>query len=206
LVEELSFETKTLGAGRDESFKFTAGNGETYFLFQQGNGSYDGGQVTTDASGNLTWDAHVVSGRDADNVLHHALFQEAHSTIYAADAIHTSGLNGASFVQIDDNTVYEYVAATGATRSSAIKIVKWQVDETTGELSGSQVLYSDGTTYKDLNDAGYTTHPYPTVSPFDGTSGPLDWDYLYDVSGLVAQNTSRLKSVGSGCGMWTDPP
>jgi len=52
------------------------------------------------------------------------------------------------------------------------------------------VLYSDGTTYKDLNDAGYTTHPYPTVSPFDGTSGPLDWDYLYDVSGLVAQNTS----------------
>ena len=52
------------------------------------------------------------------------------------------------------------------------------------------MLYSDGTTYKDLNDAGYTTHPYSTVSPFDGTSGPLDWDYLYDVSGLVAQNTS----------------
>ena len=52
------------------------------------------------------------------------------------------------------------------------------------------MLYSVGTTYKDLNDAGYTTHPYPTVSPFDGTSGPLDWDYLYDVSGLVAQNTS----------------
>ena len=31
LVEELSFETKTFGTGRDELFKFTAGNGEPIF-------------------------------------------------------------------------------------------------------------------------------------------------------------------------------
>lgn len=189
LVEETSFQTSIFGKGRDESFQFTASNGETYVLFQQGNGSYDGGQVTTDTNGDLIWDAHVTSGRDADNQLENTLFQEKHSTVFGADALHTTSINGASFVQIDDNTVYEYVATTGATRSSALKIVKWEVDPTTGELSGSQVLYQDGTTYQDMEDAGYS-NPYPDVSPFDGTSGPMDWDYLYDVSGLVPQNTA----------------
>lgn len=189
LVEELSFETDLYGVGRDETFQFTAGNGETYFLIQQGNGSYDGGQVTTDTSGNLIFDHQVVS--DARNA--NVLYQEERATIYAGNQMHP--VNGASFVQIDENTVYEYASGTWlddsgtvTSKASAIKIVKWTVDPATGELSGDQVLYTDGTTFQDMIDNGYSL-PYPDTSPFSGAP-VLTKDYLYDVSGVVAPNTS----------------
>lgn len=188
LVEETTFETDIWGKGQDESFQFVAGNGETYVLFQQADGAYDGGQVTTDVSGNLIFDHQVISGRDASNQPENILIQEEHSTLMAGNQ--PQGVNGASYVQIDDYTVYEYAAgAYSATRGSALKIVKWEVDPATGELSASQVLYEDGTTYQDMKDAGYS-NPYPSTSPFDPTAAFLDKSYLYDVSGLVGQNTS----------------
>ncbi len=175
LTAHPEFSQTLYGNTESKSFHFTASNGKQYFLNQNSFGSYDGGTVSFDANGDLVFDHMVVSSRGfrssatgADES--HVIVNEERTTTHPEAYNVRDPLYTVSFQQVGD-VVLEFVGS--GTNHGSFRVVKWEVDSA-GELSGSQVIYTDGTTLKDLADNGYDTQPYPEVSPFDSSGVPLN--------------------------------
>ncbi len=170
VLEEANFklgEKQGTKSGDDDTFTFNHSNGETYFLSIGSGGAFEGGTLQFDANGDLTFDKHIDSTPGYRTFLLNNGFvtNEERATIYDERYNVLDTQYDSDTVQIGD-VAYTYYG--GADQHGTFHLVKWEVDPDTGQLNANQVIYTDGTTVKDLYDMGYTTQPFPATSPTTG--------------------------------------
>ncbi len=141
-------------------------NGTTYYLHVGDVGDLKAFTVEYDAATDqLTYVEHQdfdTTQFNADNPFLGSKLARTDTLDNNDTNILATGIRDTSFTQKDDGTIYSY--STGV---NGLYVAKWEV-ESDGTMTAAQVVYTDGTTTKDMHDAGYVhITSYPAISPFD---------------------------------------
>ncbi len=190
--EFISNQSTGNGSTNEELQSFDVG-GKTYYLHIGTNGDMRAFTVEYDeATDQLTY----VENQDVDSAQFSGDKPFLGSRLARSDTLDgndtnilATGILDTDFIQKDDGTILSY--STGV---YGLHVAKWEVDPDTGLMTAAQVVYTDGTTTKDLHDAGYTgVADYPAESPF--TPGAISLADVAENGPWGSSNVNWLQEI-----------
>lgn len=188
----LASQNLVYGGVYNELEKFTLSNGEEYYIQIDSSGNMASFQVVYDeATDTMTFEENFgpdVTAFNNDFPYDGGRLVRTDTLDENASNIIIQGTNDTTFQQVGDVIYGHSVGPNG------LVTTKWELDDK-GNMTGAQVVYTDGTTTKDLADLGITdVADYPATSPFDPTATTIssfslaeegnENDFLQAISGV----------------------
>lgn len=158
-------QSTSTGSSNDELTRFVV-DGQSYYLHVGQDGDMKAFTVNYNTT---TGQLEYVENQDFNATEFNADNPYLGSKLVRADTLDGNDTNiiahlasDTDFIQLADGTIYSYSPGI-----YGMAVAKWEVDPATGNMTAAQVVYTDGTTTKDLYELGYVdVSTYPDESPF----------------------------------------